>query len=85
MERERDTVESLLPKMPHTVHPLAREVTQALAGAVYPLSRDQLVVLARENEAPRMLVTLLSGLPARTFASEAEVTEWVDEAPLRSR
>lgn len=62
------------------VHPLAKQVVDALEGAVYPLSRAQLLVLARENEAPGLILTRLSSLPDRRFSSEAEVTEWVDES-----
>lgn len=70
-------IESVAP-----VHPLAREVVRALEGAVYPLSRAHLLLLARENEAPDLILTRLSALPNRLFESEAEVTELVDEMPM---
>lgn len=85
VESERDDdIESLLPSLPELSHPLARELASALNGAVYPLSRGELVTIARENEAPAMLVTLLAGLPQRLYHSEAEVTEVVDEARPRT-
>jgi hypothetical protein len=49
--------------------PLAQLLHQALLGAVFPLATGQLVQLARENEAPRVLLTLLEGLPRREFDS----------------
>ncbi len=49
--------------------PLAQPLHQALLGAVFPLSVDQLVLLARENEAPSLVVSLLSNLPGRRFDS----------------
>ena len=51
--------------------PLARQVSDALQGVL--LRPRQLGIIARENEAPAMLVTLLSGLPPRPFASLREV------------
>ena len=53
--------------------PLAQQVSDALPGAVYPLSPLQLVVIARENEASPILITLFSGLPPRPFSSLREV------------
>ncbi len=64
--------DQLLPASPA---PLAREVCAALIGAEFPLRRDHLVHIARENEAPRLMVTLLSGLPDRLFRSLDEVEE----------
>ncbi|HYO68157.1 MAG TPA: DUF2795 domain-containing protein [Archangium sp.] len=52
-----------------TPSPLAQPLHQALLGAVFPLSVQQLVLLARENEAPSLIVSLLSSLPARRFDS----------------
>ncbi|OJH39668.1 hypothetical protein BON30_19490 [Cystobacter ferrugineus] len=48
-------------------------LSQALRGAVFPLSRSQLVWLARENDAAASLLTRLNGLPEEVFASLAEV------------
>ena len=45
------------------------DVPAALAGAVFPLSAEQLVRVARENEAPGPLLTLLSTLPRGRFES----------------
>lgn len=42
---------------------------QALQGAVFPLSVEQLVRVARENEAPAEILTLLGGLPPKEFRS----------------
>ncbi|EPX63644.1 hypothetical protein D187_006052 [Cystobacter fuscus DSM 2262] len=52
---------------------LVLALSQALRGAVFPLSRTQLVWLARENDAAASLLTRLSGLPEGVFASLAEV------------
>ena len=48
---------------------LAQPLHQALLGAVFPLSAEQLVQLARENEAPSLVLSLLSNLPGRRFES----------------
>jgi hypothetical protein len=42
---------------------------QALQGAVYPLSAEQLTRVARENGAPASVLTLLGGLPRGDFRS----------------
>lgn len=44
-------------------------VRQALEGAVYPLSAEQLARVARENGAPAAVLTLLGGLPRGDFPS----------------
>ncbi|MDC0715060.1 DUF2795 domain-containing protein [Stigmatella sp. ncwal1] len=44
-------------------------IRKALEGAVFPLSVEQLVHVARENGAPAPLLTLLSALPRKPFAS----------------
>jgi hypothetical protein len=79
---------------PTVVHSLQK----ALLGAVFPLSSEQLVLLARENEAPSVVLALLSGLPRRRFesleavrqelASQAGAGEEAPEslaAPMQSR
>ena len=48
---------------------LVQSVRKALLGAVFPLSSEQLVLLARENEAPSVVLSQLSGLPRRRFDS----------------
>ena len=58
--------------------PLTALVEQALQGAVYPLGGRQLVQVARENEAPPTILTLLSALPERAFASLDDVARAVD-------
>ena len=56
---------------------LDQSLHQALRGAVFPLSVQQLVWLARENEAPASVLTLLSGLPAKMFSSSSAVQQGV--------
>ncbi|MGA9524761.1 MAG: DUF2795 domain-containing protein [Myxococcaceae bacterium] len=53
--------------------PGIRKVEKALEGALWPLGRDELVAIARDNDATRSVISLLSGLPARQFCSRAEV------------
>ncbi|WP_338023601.1 DUF2795 domain-containing protein [Archangium primigenium] len=48
-------------------------LTQALQGAVFPLSCRQLVWLARENDAPAPLLSRLSALGQGSFGSVAAV------------
>ena len=54
--------------------PLARAMHDALLGAVFPLSAEQLSRVARENEAPPMVLSLLGGLPRGDFTSVDAVT-----------
>ena len=49
--------------------PLAQSLHQALLGAVFPLTSEELTWVARENEAPRLVLSLLSSLPRGSFAS----------------
>ena len=79
MERGREDTEGLLQRTSGHVHPLAREVATALKGAVWPLRRDELLVVAGENEAAKTVLSLLAGLPDRLFRSEPEVAEWLDD------
>lgn len=58
--------------------PLAQPLHQALLGAVFPLSVEQLVLLARENEAPSLVVSLLSNLPGRRFDSLEAVQQTLE-------
>jgi hypothetical protein len=55
------------------VYPLAKEVSDALEGTIFPATLDVLVWVARENEAPRTVISLLYTLPRRSFASLDEV------------
>jgi hypothetical protein len=57
------------------VHPRAQLMRKALLGALFPLSTEQLVQLARENEASPALLTLLGALPQRRFESEEAVEQ----------
>jgi hypothetical protein len=63
------------------VFPLAQQVAAALEGAVYPLTRRELVLVARFNEAPRTLVSLLEGIPDARFRSLDEVQVAVSPLP----
>lgn len=49
--------------------PLARALHDALLGAVFPLTAEEMAYVARENEAPPMVLSLLGGLPRGRFAS----------------
>jgi hypothetical protein len=64
---------------PDTRSKPAHWLRQALQGAVYPLTAEQLSHVARENGAPATLLTLLGGLPRGSFRSLDAV-----EARLRS-
>jgi uncharacterized protein DUF2795 len=61
--------------------PLAGQVEAALAGAVYPLSRRELVLVALANETPRTLISILEGVPDRRFGSLDEVQVAVHAPP----
>jgi hypothetical protein len=61
--------------------PLARPLQHALLGAVFPLSTEQLVLLARENEAPSVVLSLLSNLPRRRFESLEAVQGALESQP----
>ena len=63
--------ETMLARRP--AFPLAGQVASALEGAVYPLTRRELVLVARANEAPRTLLSLLEGIPDGDFRSLDEV------------
>jgi hypothetical protein len=58
--------------------PLAQPLHQALLGAVFPLSTEQLVRLARENDAPSVVLSLLGGLPRGRFDSLEAVQQAVE-------
>jgi hypothetical protein len=61
--------------------PLAQPLQKALIGAVFPLSTEQLVLLARENEAPPVVLSLLSGLPRQRFDSLDGIEQVLDFQP----
>jgi len=61
--------------------PLAKQVADALAGAVYPLSRRELVLVARANEAPKTLISILEGIPDGRFRSLDDVQVAVSPPP----
>lgn len=54
-------------------HPLAAPLALALRGAVFPLRRELVVRVARENDASPTLLSLLSELPARELRSADDV------------
>lgn len=62
--------------------PLLPELSHALAGAVFPLSRAELIQIARENEAPTTLLTLLEGIPARAYRQLSEVERAIERSPV---
>jgi hypothetical protein len=55
--------------------PLAEEISRSLAGAVFPLSRQQVIWVARENDAPKTLLSLLHLLPDQMVRSLDEVEQ----------
>ncbi len=59
-----------------------RRLHQALLGAVFPLSSEQLVLLARENEAPSALLSLLGDLPRQRFDSLSAVQQALESQAL---
>ncbi len=67
--------------MAQAVRPLEELVRAALAGAVYPLERGALVLVARENLAPAMVVTALASLPDRSYRSPDDVNRSISQAP----
>lgn len=59
----------------------SHEVEGALQGAVFPLSREELILVARENEASRTMLTLLHGIRGGTYGSGEQVLEAIEELP----
>lgn len=55
--------------------PLAEALHKALDGAVFPLSARQLTWVARENEAPALVLSLLGSLPRASFGSVDAVAQ----------
>lgn len=60
--------------------PLAQSLQEALQGAVFPLSAEELTWVARENEAPPVMLSLLAGLARRRFASVDDVAQALEGA-----
>jgi hypothetical protein len=54
---------------------LSRQLFRALEGAVFPLERERLVWVARENDAEREVLTHLHRLPPSRYASAAQVAQ----------
>ncbi|NBD10677.1 DUF2795 domain-containing protein [Corallococcus sp. Z5C101001] len=63
----REVEPSVAPLVPSVS--LAQSLQEALRGAVFPLTAEQLMWVARENEAPAHLVSLLGSLPRGRFPS----------------
>lgn len=57
--------------------PLDEPVARAMSGGLFPLTRGELLLVAKENEAPRHLLTLLAGIPDSLYANLKEVQEAV--------
>lgn len=49
--------------------PLSQSLQTALLGAVFPLTAEELTWVARENEAPSSVLSLLGSLPQGLFSS----------------
>ncbi|MCP3105424.1 DUF2795 domain-containing protein [Myxococcus sp. K15C18031901] len=54
---------------------------EALGGAVFPLTREELSWVARENEASATVLSLLAALPPGEFSSLEAVAEALQKAP----
>ena len=79
-ERPREALQPSHPSDETPAETLDLDVPAALAGAVFPLSAQQLVRVARENEAPGRLLTLLSGLAHARFDSLEAVAQGLAHA-----
>ena len=64
---------------------MADDLQKALLGAVFPLSADQLLLLARENEAAPGILSLLSTLPRSRFESLEAVARELEAQPGESK
>ena len=85
MSRARSTSgESGLEARSRPAPSLVSSLQHALQGAVFPLSRDHLILVARENAAPPELLTLLAGLPRGDFRS-LEAVEFSLEGAAQDR
>ncbi len=54
------------------------EVEQYFKGAEYPATKQDLTVLARENDAPEDFIRTLLGMSNLTFSGPEEVVEALD-------
>ena len=57
---------------------IAQHLARALEGAVFPLRRREILLIARENEASAGMLSLLSCLPDAAFRSEEHVFAQLD-------
>ena len=57
--------------------PLDEPVARAMSGGLFPLTRGEVLLLARENEAAPYLLTVLAGIPDSLYANLKEVQEAV--------
>lgn len=69
------TANETLSRTPETTveRSLAEDLFRVLQGAAYPLRREQLIQIARENEAPARLLTQISALPDARFDCKDDV------------
>ncbi len=73
-------VSELEPQLPR-LRPLRRELARALEGALFPAERRALVAIARENEAPALLVSMLEGLAPGVYPSREAVEDRLEDGP----
>lgn len=64
---------------------MADDLQKALLGAVFPLSVEQLLRLARENEASAGVLSLLSTLPRSRFDSLEAVARQLEVQQRESK
>ncbi|MFL5321694.1 MAG: DUF2795 domain-containing protein [Myxococcaceae bacterium] len=72
-----ENVEAGVDRALATMRPLDEDLSKALLGAIFPLDRSEIVAIARENEAPGTLLTLLSSLQDGPFHSLRELQDAV--------
>ncbi|AGC44387.1 hypothetical protein MYSTI_03071 [Myxococcus stipitatus DSM 14675] len=63
--------------------PLTQSLQKALLGAVFPLTAEELTWVARENEAPSSVLSLLGSLPQGRFSSMDAVTSALEQDASR--
>jgi hypothetical protein len=59
--------------------PIQIDVQKYLSGADYPVRRDDLLEMAKKQNAPGDVVSALEGLPDREFESPVQVSEALSE------
>jgi hypothetical protein len=63
---------------------IAEHLARALEGAVFPLWRREILLIARENEATPGVLSLLSCLPDAAFRSAEQIFAQLDVAVATS-